>query len=198
MQQDGCGSVTGRSRRPVTDQLTSAKAEKVHKEKAQQDKLKEVKARLNFEGCSRKNSKIQEVSQHSESRTPDVGGDLRRRLRSRRSHSTSRSHEPNPNVFSRIRCDRSESPRNRLGDKGRKEGGVFKRLGVKKEVCSYIQRAAIKVPVQEERNQSLESVPRRNVFTENEKLSESEGSGGGHLSHPDNGGNSRMQHNDQS
>nr|GEU68851.1 reverse transcriptase domain-containing protein [Tanacetum cinerariifolium] len=56
-------------------------AENFHKEKAQQDKLKEVKARLNFEGCSGKNSKVQEVSQHSESSTPDVRGDLRRRLR---------------------------------------------------------------------------------------------------------------------
>ncbi|GJX88677.1 hypothetical protein Tco_0340691 [Tanacetum coccineum] len=36
-----------------------------------QEKLKEVKARLNFEGCSRRNSKVQEVSQHSESRTPN-------------------------------------------------------------------------------------------------------------------------------
>ncbi|GJX68744.1 hypothetical protein Tco_0304471 [Tanacetum coccineum] len=68
------------------DQLLPIIVEKVHKEKAQQDKLKEVKARLNFKGCSRKNSKIQEVSQRFESRTPDVRGDLRRRLRSRRSH----------------------------------------------------------------------------------------------------------------
>ncbi|GJS05396.1 reverse transcriptase domain-containing protein [Tanacetum coccineum] len=116
-------------RNPLTLQmLLPIIAEKVHKEKARQDKLKEVKARLNFEGCSGKNSKIQEVSQHSESKTPDVRGDLRRRLRSRRSRSMSRSPEPTPSVFSRIRRDRSESPRNRLGDKGRKEGGVFKRL----------------------------------------------------------------------
>ncbi|GKE68807.1 hypothetical protein Tco_1526879 [Tanacetum coccineum] len=130
-------------------------AAKVHKEKARQDKLKEVKARLNFEGCSGKNSKIQEVSQHSESRTPDVRGDLRRRLRSRHSHSMSRSPKP---TLSGIRRDRSESPRNRLGDKGRKEGGVFKRLGVQEEVCPHTQRAATKVPVQEERNRSPKSV----------------------------------------
>nr|GEY87349.1 hypothetical protein [Tanacetum cinerariifolium] len=47
-------------------------AEKVHKEKAQPDKLKEVKARLNFERCSGRNSKIQEASQHSESITPNI------------------------------------------------------------------------------------------------------------------------------
>nr|GEW17999.1 reverse transcriptase domain-containing protein [Tanacetum cinerariifolium] len=64
-------------------------AEKVHKEKARHDKLKEVKAHLNFEGCSGRNSKIQEVSQHSKSRTPN--------------------------------------------GKGRREGGVFSRLGGKGE-----------------------------------------------------------------
>ncbi|GJT41574.1 reverse transcriptase domain-containing protein [Tanacetum coccineum] len=58
--------------------------EKVHQEIMHQEKLKEVKARLNFEGCSEKNSKIQEVSQHSESRTQDAR-DLMRKLSSRRS-----------------------------------------------------------------------------------------------------------------
>nr|GFA52766.1 reverse transcriptase domain-containing protein [Tanacetum cinerariifolium] len=106
-------------------QLLSIIAEKVHKEKAQQDKLKEVKACLNFKVCLGKSSKIQEVSQHSESRTPDVRGDLRRRLRSRRSHSMSRSLEPTPDVFSRIRRDISESHINRLGIKEER-----------KEVCS--------------------------------------------------------------
>nr|GEU55631.1 reverse transcriptase domain-containing protein [Tanacetum cinerariifolium] len=43
-------------------------AEKVHQEKVQLEKLKQVKARLNFEGCSGKNSKVQEVAQHSEIR----------------------------------------------------------------------------------------------------------------------------------
>ncbi|GJQ95835.1 reverse transcriptase domain-containing protein [Tanacetum coccineum] len=89
-------------------QLLSIIAEKVHQEKIQQEKLKEVKAHLNFKGCSGKNSKIQEVSQHSESRTLDAR-DLRRKLR--------------------IRRDRSESPRHR--PKGRRDGGVFKRLGGK-------------------------------------------------------------------
>ncbi|GKE79581.1 hypothetical protein Tco_1545701, partial [Tanacetum coccineum] len=40
----------------------------------EQEKLKEVKAHLNFEGCSGRNSKVQEVSQHSESRTPNIRG----------------------------------------------------------------------------------------------------------------------------
>nr|GFA88763.1 reverse transcriptase domain-containing protein [Tanacetum cinerariifolium] len=53
------------------DQLLLIIAKKVHKEKEQHNKLKQVKARLNFEGCLGKNSKIQEVSQHSESMKPD-------------------------------------------------------------------------------------------------------------------------------
>ncbi|GKD73206.1 hypothetical protein Tco_1331488 [Tanacetum coccineum] len=72
-------------------QLLPIIAEKVHNEKVQQEKLKEVKARLNFEGCSGRNLKIQETSQYSESRTPNKRGDLRRRLKPSRSHSVSRS-----------------------------------------------------------------------------------------------------------
>nr|GEZ31862.1 reverse transcriptase domain-containing protein [Tanacetum cinerariifolium] len=52
-------------------QLLTIIAGKVHKEKEHQDKLKEVKARLSFEGCLGRKSKIQKVSQHSESRTPN-------------------------------------------------------------------------------------------------------------------------------
>nr|GEX69798.1 reverse transcriptase domain-containing protein [Tanacetum cinerariifolium] len=95
------------------------------------DKLKEVKARLNFEGCSERNSKIQEVSQYSESRTPNIRGEPGRRRRSRRSRSMSKSREPTPSVFSKIRCDRSESPRHGLRGEGRKEKGIFNRLGGK-------------------------------------------------------------------
>ncbi|GJX84595.1 hypothetical protein Tco_0335369 [Tanacetum coccineum] len=107
-------------------QLLLIIAEKVHKEKTQQDKLKEVKARLNFEECSRRNSKIQEVSQHSECRTPNIRGEHERGRRSRHSRSISRSLEPT-SVFSRIRRNRSESPKHRLGV--RREGGVFNRPG---------------------------------------------------------------------
>nr|GEX08079.1 hypothetical protein [Tanacetum cinerariifolium] len=114
-------------------QLLPIRVEKVHNEKVQQEKMKEVKARLNFEGCSGRNSKIHEISQYSESRTPNKRGDLRRRLKPIRSRSMSRSPEPT-NVFSRIRRDRSASPRHRQGDKRRKplsgsedsEGGHWK------------------------------------------------------------------------
>ncbi|GJU80578.1 hypothetical protein Tco_1282943 [Tanacetum coccineum] len=78
----------------------------MHQEKVQQEKLKAVKARLNFE----------EVSQHSESGTPSQRKDLRKRLGSKHVRSISESPEP--------RRDRSESPRK----KGPKRKTVFKRL----------------------------------------------------------------------
>ncbi|GKE46992.1 hypothetical protein Tco_1478250 [Tanacetum coccineum] len=109
-------------------QLLPIIAEKVHNEKVQQEKMKEVKARLNFEGCSGRNLKIQKTSQYSKSRTPNKKGDLRRRLKLRRSRSVSRSPEPT-NVFSKIRRDRSALPRYRRGDKRKREGDMFHRLG---------------------------------------------------------------------
>ncbi|GJV62791.1 reverse transcriptase domain-containing protein [Tanacetum coccineum] len=118
-------------------QLLPIIAEKVHNEKVQQEKLKEVKARLNFEGCSGRNSKIQETSQYSESRTPNKRGDLRRRLKPRRS---------------------------RIGDKRRREGNVFHRLGDRGRSVSAHS---------ESRYQGFR--PRRA-----ELLSESEDSEGGH------------------
>ncbi|GKC42642.1 hypothetical protein Tco_1060364 [Tanacetum coccineum] len=74
------------------------------------EKLKELKSWLNFEGCSR-------TSQYSESKMIDTK-EHEKKHRSRRSRSLRTS------VFSRIRRERSRSPRQRL-----KEGGVFKRLG---------------------------------------------------------------------
>ncbi|GJU63543.1 hypothetical protein Tco_1245378 [Tanacetum coccineum] len=56
----------------------------MNQEKVQQEKLKAVKARLNFE----------EVSQHSESGTLSRGRDLRKRLRSKRIRSVSKSPKP--------------------------------------------------------------------------------------------------------
>ncbi|GJU28266.1 hypothetical protein Tco_1166887 [Tanacetum coccineum] len=128
-------------------------AGKVQNEKVQQEKLKEVKARLNFEVCSRRNSKIQETSQYSESRTPNKIEDLRRRLKPRRSRNMSRSPKPT-SVFSGIWRDIYASPRHRQGDKRRKDGDVFHRLGVEEEVCPHTKKAATKVPVHEERSRS--------------------------------------------
>ncbi|GKD71077.1 hypothetical protein Tco_1325167 [Tanacetum coccineum] len=106
------------------NQLLPILAEKMHQEKVQQENLKAVKARLNFE----------EVSQHSESWTPSRKRDLRKRLGSKRIRSVSGSPEP--------RRGRFESPRKR--DPKRKtvfkrlEKGVFHMLGDKeKNMTAY-------------------------------------------------------------
>ncbi|GJV55841.1 reverse transcriptase domain-containing protein [Tanacetum coccineum] len=92
-------------------------AEKVHQEKVQQDKLKPVKARLNFE----------ESSRHSESGTPSRRRNLKERLRPR--HARSRSESPEP------RRGHSKSPKQRGPERKtvfkRLEKGVFHRLGDK-------------------------------------------------------------------
>ncbi|GJU45333.1 hypothetical protein Tco_1202599 [Tanacetum coccineum] len=138
-------------------QLLPIIAEKVHQEKVQQEKLKEVKARLNFKGCLGRNSKFQEVSQHSKSRTPNVRGEHRWGRRPGRSCSMSKSPE-HTSVFSRIRREGLELPRHMPIDNGRRNGGAFNRLGAKKRVCPHTRKAATRVPGQEERSQLPGSV----------------------------------------
>ncbi|GKD27286.1 hypothetical protein Tco_1233500 [Tanacetum coccineum] len=73
--------------------------------------MKGLKARLNFDGSS-------ETSRYSESRkmsTREYG----KRHRSRRSHSP----KPSPSVFSRIRRERSRSPRQKLREKEGENSG---------------------------------------------------------------------------
>ncbi|GJR55333.1 hypothetical protein Tco_1405854 [Tanacetum coccineum] len=90
-------------------------AEKVNQEKVQQEKLKAVKAYLNFK----------EVSQHSESGTPSGRRDLKKRLGSRHVRNVSGSPEP--------RRGRSKSARKKDSKREtmfkRLEKGVFHRLG---------------------------------------------------------------------
>nr|GEV00292.1 reverse transcriptase domain-containing protein [Tanacetum cinerariifolium] len=100
------------------NQLFPIIAEKFNKEKERNDKLKEVKTRLNFEERS-------ETSRYSESRMMSTREYERR-------HGSRRSRSPRPCVFSRIKHDRSRSPRQNSIEK---EGGVFKRLGNKGKVC---------------------------------------------------------------
>ncbi|GKC15310.1 hypothetical protein Tco_1012092, partial [Tanacetum coccineum] len=85
-------------------------AEKFNQEKEKSEKLKELKSRLNFEGCSG-------TSRYSESKTMDTKEHEKR-------HRSRRSRSPRTSVFSRKRRERSRSPRQRS-----KEGGVFKGLG---------------------------------------------------------------------
>ncbi|GJW69411.1 hypothetical protein Tco_0123835 [Tanacetum coccineum] len=94
----------------------------MHQEKVQQEKLKAVKARLNFE----------EVSQHSELGTPNRRKDLSKRLGSKHICSVFGSLRP--------RRGRSESPRKRDPERKtmfkRLEKGVFHRLGDKEKSMS--------------------------------------------------------------
>nr|GEV18283.1 hypothetical protein [Tanacetum cinerariifolium] len=123
------------------------------------EKLKEVKARLNFEGYSGRNSKIQEVSQHSESRTPNVKGEHRRGRNSRRSCIMSRILE-RTSVFSRIRHDRSESPRHKLVGKGRRDVGVFNRPRGKEKSASVQSESRY----QSSHSGRMEFVPRKRHY----------------------------------
>ncbi|GJT78037.1 reverse transcriptase domain-containing protein [Tanacetum coccineum] len=110
------------------NQLVPILAEKMHQEKVQQEKLKAVKARLNFE----------EASQYSESGAPSKRGDVRKRLGPKDARSMSRSPEP--------RHDRSRSPRRKDLEREtmfrRLEKGVFLRLG-DKEKAAKVERWAM-------------------------------------------------------
>nr|GEV00589.1 reverse transcriptase domain-containing protein [Tanacetum cinerariifolium] len=98
------------------NQLLPIMAEKFNREKEKIKKLKELKARLNFKGCSG-------MSRYFESKTVNTKEHEKR-------HRSRRSRSPRTSVFSRIRRERSRSPRQRA-----KEGSVFKRLGSKGEEC---------------------------------------------------------------
>ncbi|GJW07837.1 reverse transcriptase domain-containing protein [Tanacetum coccineum] len=83
-------------------------------------------------------------------------------------------------VFSRIRRDRSESPRHRPVGKGRRDGGVFNRLGGNEKSVSVHSKSRY----QSSRPGKIESVPRKRRYEGTysqrmEMLSESEDSWGG-------------------
>ncbi|GKC93263.1 hypothetical protein Tco_1158705 [Tanacetum coccineum] len=90
----------------------------MHQEEVQREKLKAVKARLNFE----------EVSQYSESETPSRRRNVRKRPGTKHDRSVSGSPEP--------RRDRSKSPKKRSSKRKtvfkKLEKGVFHRLGDKR------------------------------------------------------------------
>ncbi|GJV72680.1 reverse transcriptase domain-containing protein [Tanacetum coccineum] len=104
------------------NQLLSILAEKMHQEKIQQEKLKAVKARLNFE----------EVSQYSESGAPSKRRDVRKRLGPKGVRNVSGSPEPKHN---RSRSPRKEESRRETVFR-RLEKGVFYRLGDKEKSMS--------------------------------------------------------------
>ncbi|GJW52744.1 putative reverse transcriptase domain-containing protein [Tanacetum coccineum] len=86
-------------------------------EQRKKEKLKEVKARLDFGDARKKSTRAQE-SAYSESMTISP----RRQRRSR-------SPRHNPSVFTGLRRERSRSPWHEHKSKARRESTVFKRLG---------------------------------------------------------------------
>ncbi|GJV44989.1 reverse transcriptase domain-containing protein [Tanacetum coccineum] len=157
-------------------------AEKVHQEKVQQEKLKGVKAHLNFE----------ETSRHSESGTPIKRRGLKERLGPR--HVRSRSGSPEP------RRDRSVSPKKKGPERKavfkRLEKGVFHRLRDKGKSVSvhsdeskrwshHSSRRDTESCHQSSRSRATESAfegrySNRASLRRTEELSESEGGAGGH------------------
>ncbi|GKA34926.1 hypothetical protein Tco_0721355 [Tanacetum coccineum] len=112
--QDRGGPASNAALREYCDknynQLLPIIAEKFNWEKEKSEKLKELKSQVNIEGCSR-------TSWYSESKTIDTKEHEKR-------HRSRRSRSPRTSVFSRIRRERSRSPRQKS-----KEEGAFKRLG---------------------------------------------------------------------
>ncbi|GJX80563.1 hypothetical protein Tco_0328712 [Tanacetum coccineum] len=102
-------------------QLLPLIAEKMQKEKEQQDKLNAVKARLLYGDESGRNLRNYEESHYSESKTPTAQTEPRRRYGNKHS----RSPSPIASVFRRLRRNRPPS----LEPRPRKKGGVFNRLG---------------------------------------------------------------------
>ncbi|GKA20130.1 reverse transcriptase domain-containing protein [Tanacetum coccineum] len=120
-------------------QLLPLIAEKIKKEKEQQDKLNAVKARLLYGDESGRNQRNHEESHYSESSA---------RTEPRRRHGSKHSRNPSPiaSVFRRLRRNRPPSP----GPRPRKEGGVFNRLGEKNKAHPHILTAATRVPKRRE------------------------------------------------
>ncbi|GJS48001.1 reverse transcriptase domain-containing protein [Tanacetum coccineum] len=164
------------------NQLLPILAEKMSQEKVQEEKLKAVKTRLNFE----------EVTQYSESGMPHRRRDLRKRLRPRNVRSLSRIPE--------ARHGRSESPRKKDPERKtvfkRVEKGVFHRLGDKEKSMSaysnnsrhhsyYSSRQDTESCYQSSRSRGAELAPKRNDSKKGssrrtEALSEEEDSARGH------------------
>ncbi|GJR83041.1 hypothetical protein Tco_0153826 [Tanacetum coccineum] len=123
-------------------QLLPLIAEKMQKEKEQQDKLNAVKARLLYGDESGRNPRNHEESHYSESKTPTARTELRRR------HGSKHSRSPSPiaSVFRRLRRNIPPSPGPRL----RKEGCVFNRSGGKNKAHLHILTAATRFPTRRE------------------------------------------------
>ncbi|GJZ81647.1 hypothetical protein Tco_0646641, partial [Tanacetum coccineum] len=154
-------------------QLLPLIAEKMQKEKEQQDKLNAVKARLLYGDESGRNLRNHEESHYSESKMPTA------RIEPRRRHGSKHSRSPSPiaSVFRRLRRNKSPSP----GLRPWKEGGVFNRLGEKEQSTSALSDSrhqsshAKGTEVQPRKHHHMGTSPQGNI-----RYSESEDSEGGH------------------
>ncbi|GJX20998.1 hypothetical protein Tco_0223675 [Tanacetum coccineum] len=180
--QDSVKPVSDEALREYCDknyhQILPIIAKKVH-----QEKLKAVKARLNFE----------EASRHYESGMPSRRRNLKERLGPRRTRSMSR--KPKHNGKSRSRSPREKDPERRTVFK-RLEKGVFHRLGDKEKNVSahskdsgrkscYSSRRDTESCYQSSRSRETEIASekhrhKRDYSRRTEAMSESEGSAGGH------------------
>ncbi|GJV59643.1 hypothetical protein Tco_1465743 [Tanacetum coccineum] len=154
-------------------QLLPLIAQKMQKEKEQQDKLNAVKARLLYGNETEKNQRNHEESHYFESKTSTARTEPKRRHENRRS----RSPTPVASVFKRLKQNRPPSPRHRP----RKEGGVFNRLGGKERSAS----ARSDGRYQSSHEKEIEVQPREHHHRgtsswETGGYSESEDSEGGH------------------
>ncbi|GJY68216.1 hypothetical protein Tco_0471198, partial [Tanacetum coccineum] len=154
-------------------QLLPLIAEKMQKEKEQQDKLNAVKADVLYGNETGKNQRNHEESHYSESKTPTARTEPKRRHGNRRS----RSLTPVASVFKRLKQNSPPSPRPRP----RKEGCVFNRLGGKERSVS----ARSDSRHQGSHEKEIEVQPRKHHHRgtssrETGRHSESEDSEGGH------------------
>nr|GEU39158.1 reverse transcriptase domain-containing protein [Tanacetum cinerariifolium] len=149
--------------------------EKLHQEKAQQEKLKAVKARLNFE----------EALQYSESETLNRRRNLKERLGPRYARTRSGSPEPRRGRFKSLR---KKGPERRTVFK-RLEKGVFHRLGDKeKNVFAHSRGSERKYTescYQSSCSKDTETASekhrhKREYSRRTKAVSESKGSAGGH------------------
>nr|GEV58322.1 reverse transcriptase domain-containing protein [Tanacetum cinerariifolium] len=163
-------------------QILPILAEKLHQEKAQQEKLKAVKAHLNFE----------EASRYSESETPSRRRNLKERLGPRYARTRSESPEPRRG---RSKSSRKKDPERRTLFT-RLEKGVFHRLGDKEKNVSahsrgserksyYSCRGDIERCYQSSGSKEIEISfekhrHKREYSRRTYAVSESEGSAGGH------------------
>ncbi|GJS28593.1 reverse transcriptase domain-containing protein [Tanacetum coccineum] len=111
------------------EKLLSIMADKYEYEQRKKEKLEEVKARLDFGGTRKNSTRAQELA-YSESRTM-----------SPRRHSRSHSPRQSSSVFTRLKREKSRSPRHDHKNKTRRESTVFKRLGSRgRSVSAYSNR----------------------------------------------------------